>query len=130
MVSARSSPAIHTARIYNFSSVSAISTWILPSFTNFSALMMSSVVTSRKTSRRYSDFPMRTANATAVSIPTRSVPGIPTPIAFFSIFRLRYKMTFSTGFPRVSCDFATASPIAPGSVQPNAGEISCFINSK
>ena len=42
-------------------------------------------VTSFKTSSSYSERPINAPNATAIGRPIMSVPGIPTPIAFFRI---------------------------------------------
>ena len=69
--------------------------------------------------------------------PIIPVPGIPTPIAFFRMFALRYKEICSGTQPKVSVAFATQSDTAIGSVQPMAGTTSrciramiCFLSAK
>ena len=61
--------------------------------------------------------------------PTISVPGIPTPIAFFSIFALNNTSIFSGFILRVSAALATQSATAMGSVHPIAGITSFLIKS-
>ena len=61
--------------------------------------------------------------------PTIPVPGIPTPMAFFSILALSKTSIFSGFTPNVSAALATQSATAIGSVHPIAGMTSFLINS-
>ena len=79
------------------------------------------------TSSWYSDFPIKAPKATAMGRPIISVPGIPTPMAFFRILALKNTFMFSGWQPKVSVAFATHKATAIGSVQPIAGTTSLFI---
>ena len=80
--------------------------------------------TSLRTSRPYSDFPMRLPRAIAIGNPIIPVPGMPTPIAFLIILPLRPRLISSGCIPKSSVALATASDTAMGSVQPSAGTTS------
>ena len=85
-------------------------------------------VTSFSTSSPYADLPATTPKAMAMGSPTIPVPGIPTPMAFFSIFALR-KTPAATGLsPSTSAARATQRDTHIGSVHPIAGTTCCFTN--
>ena len=64
----------------------------------------------------------------AIGSPTMPVPGMPTPMAFLSMFALNdTAISFGTP-PSTSLAFATANATAIGSVHPIAGTTSRFTN--
>ena len=80
--------------------------------------------TSRSTSSPYSLFPVMAPSAMAIGSPTIPVPGMPTPMAFFSMLALSMTLMLSGRVPRVSVAFATQRATAIGSVHPMAGTTS------
>jgi hypothetical protein len=64
----------------------------------------------------------------AIGRPIIPVPGIPTPMAFFSMLALRSTEIFLGLSPSVSVAFATQRATAIGSVQPIAGTTSFFMS--
>ena len=90
---------------------------------------IASALTSFSTSSPYSDFPTKAPSAIEIGRPIIPVPGIPTPIAFFSTLSLKRTSIFSGIVPSVSFAFATANATATGSVHPIAGTTSFLIRS-
>ena len=60
-------------------------------------------------------------SATAIGKPIIPVPGMPTPMAFFSMLPLSNTRIFSGRWPKSSVALAVQSATAIGSVQPTAG---------
>ena len=106
---------------------SFIAMFILSSLIYCLASAKSSASKSRRTSKPYSDLPIKAPKAIAMGSPIILVPGIPTPIAFFITLELK-KISILSGRCSNSSDaFATHNDTAIGSVQPIAGTISCSI---
>ena len=128
MAVAESLPWVQIVSIYNFSSMFSFNAMSMhcesiiffPSSTAVGLLSFS-------TSSSYSDLPIRAPSATAIGRPIMSVPGMPTPMAFFRILALRNTLMCSGRQPRVSVALATHNATAIGSVQPIAGTTSLFI---
>ncbi len=78
-------------------------------------------VTSRSTSRPYSERPIVAPSATAIGRPIIPVPGMPTPIAFLSMLALNRTSIRSGSAPSSSAARAAHSATATGSVHPMAG---------
>ena len=85
-------------------------------------------VHSLRTSRPYSDLPIRAPSAMAIGSPIIPVPGMPTPIAFLRILALRCASMRWGLQPSISVALATQSATAMGSVQPIAGITSCLMS--
>ena len=75
---------------------------------NTSARATSSSVMPESTSRMASSSPPTIPMAAAISRPTASVPGIPTPRAFFRIFLLTFTCARSGILPSTARAFAAA----------------------
>jgi len=82
-------------------------------------------VISLSTSSPFSDLPTKAPRAMAIGSPVIPVPGIPTPIAFFSTLGLKKTSIESGLLSSTSVALAVHSETAMGSVHPTAGIISC-----
>ena len=123
-----SGPADAVTSIYSFSTISSFRCiLIIPLSTSFFPSSTISGVLSRSTSNPYSDLPTNTPIAMAMGSPDIPVPGMPTPMAFFSTLALSHISSFSGITVSNSFTFATAKATAIGSVQPMAGVTSCRI---
>src|SRR3712207_2392071 len=73
---------------------------------------------------------MSAPKATAMGKPIIPVPGIPTPMAFFSMLALSHTVIFSGLWQRFSVALAVQRATAIGSVQPTAGTTSFCISAR
>ena len=124
-----SSPFRHTTSTYSFSSMPSFSPiWIAFASTSLLPFSTASELESFRTSSPYSDLPMMAPRAMAIGRPIMSVPGMPTPMAFFRMLALK-KACMSVGrLPSISVALAVQRATAIGSVQPIAGTTSLCIS--
>ena len=135
------SPADIVTLTYSLCPVSVCMTFTSPEFTSSFALSTELPHRSWSTSSPYSDLPHTAPRAAAICRPTIPVPGMPTPMPFFSMLPLTSTATLKPelslqAVPQhghrsvsISAALAAASATAMGSVHPRAGFTSFFISS-